>query len=411
MADRRSRLIILLLVGFVLVSSSVSFAAGTQENTADIDALYAAAAAAAQSGDRGEARRLAVEVLVLAPGYADATVLLARLDGWEGRYAPARDALTRVIEAQPNHYGARKALVDVEYWSGDHERAAELCAETRRLLPDDEELRTRCAQVVRASTVESAEAAVAARPRSGTPTTKPEETAAATYRTSVDYTNQSFDDDLDSWHTVSLASERRDERVALIGRASYVNRFNESMLQLDAEAYPVLGEKTYAHLLTSYATGDILHDFKLWAEIYQGLTADMEGSLGVRWSVYKDDVIGVTGTLGRYWKSWFFQGRFLIDTVSGEATGSGSLRARYTFDDPEESLTGTVGFGKSFEQEEDDASNVRLFEIETTSMFLHWRKRLSKRYIAKIGVGTEFQDLEGDDRTQFVAGVGLEHLF
>ena len=84
----------------------------------------------------------------------------------------------------------------------------------------------------------------------------------ATYRASVDYTNQSFDSGPSSWNTVALASERRDERVALIGRASYVNRYDESMLQLDAEAYPTLGEQTYAHLLTSYATGDILHDFK-----------------------------------------------------------------------------------------------------------------------------------------------------
>lgn len=398
-------------IGLVLILAPTSSAAQGGGHS-DVDALYAAAAAAAQSGDRNEARRLAVEVLVVAPDYPDATVLLARLDGWEGRYAPARDALGRVIEAHPEHLGARKALVDVEYWSGDHERAAELCAETRKLLPDDDELRTRCSQVVRAATVESADVLVAARPRSSNPKAPREEATAATYRTSVDYRNQSFDNDLDSWHTVALSSERRDERVTLIGRASYVNRFSESMLQLDAEAYPVLGEKTYAHLLTSYATGDILHDFLLGAEMFQGLTEEMEGSLGVRWGIYEDDVVSYTGSLGRHWKDWFLQGRFIVDTSSGESSGAGAVLLRYSFDDPEESLTGTVVFGENIEQEEDEASNVRLFEIESTGFNVDWRKRLSERYIAKIGVGTLFQDLDGgDDRTQFVAGVGLEHLF
>jgi YaiO family outer membrane protein len=388
----------------------------------DVDALYAQAAAASQRGDRNEARRLAVEVLVRAPNYADATVLLARLDGWEGRYDPARDALVRVIEEHPENMDARKALIDVEYWSGRHDRATELCTKTGQLLPDDDELRASCAQVARAVSVETADVAVVARQRTSNPKKKLDAEVPATYRASVDYTNQSFDSGPSSWNTVALASERRDERVALIGRASYVNRYNESMLQLDAEAYPTLGEQTYAHLLTSYATGDILHDFKLWGEIYQGLPQKMEGSLGVRWSVYDDDVVSFTGSLGHYWQRWFFQGRFVVDTVSGESASSGILRARYSMDDPEDSITTTLAYGDSIEQDEGlpaggvpgDPLVTRLFEITNTTFHVEWRKRLAKRYVGKLSFGAEHQDFEesvGDDRTQFLVGIGLEHLF
>ena len=391
-------------------------------NAVDVDALYVQAAAASQRGDRNEARRLAVEVLVVAPDYADATVLLARLDGWEGRYDPARDALMRVIEEHPEHMDARKALIDVEYWSGRHERATELCGKTGRLLVDDDELRATCGQVARAVTVEAADATVVARQQTSNPKKKLDAEVPATYRASVDYTNQSFDSGPSSWNTVALASERRDERVALIGRASYVNRYHDSMLQLDAEAYPTLGEQTYAHLLMSYATGDILHDFKLWGEIYQGLPQKMEGSLGVRWSVYDNDVVSFTGSLGRYWKRWFFQGRFVVDTLSDESAGSGILRARYSMDDPEDSITGTLAYGNSIEQEEGlpeggvpgDPMVARLFKITNSTFHVEWRKRSAPRYVGKLSVGAEYQDFdedEGDDRTQFLVGIGLEHLF
>ncbi len=384
-----------------------------------VDELYAAAERAADAGDRSEARRLAVEVLVLSPSYSDATVLLARLDGWEGRHAPARDALHRVIEREPDHAAARKALIDVEYWAGEHERAAELCAESRILIPNDSELRARCATVARASTVEPTPTQVAARPRTSNPKVKRDEAAAATYRASLDYRSRTFDDDVDAWHGVHVASERRDDRVALIARAGYINRFNESALQLDAEAYPTLGDTTYAHLRMSYATGDILHDFMLGAEIVQTLTEQMEGSLGIDWTVYEEDVVTLKGSLGRYWKRWFFQGLFAVDTSDGDAASSGALMARFSFPDAEESISAKVGFGNAFEQEEAAPLGagpgvpeiVRLLEIETTSVGVDWRKRLSERYVGKLDFTTKFQEIEGDDRVQFVVGIGLEHLF
>ena len=183
------------------------------------------------------------------------------------------------------------------------------------------------------------------------------------------------------------------------------------MLQLDAEAYPTLGKKTYAHFLTSVATGDVLHDFKLWGEIYQGLPEQMEGSLGLRWSVYDDHVVSVTGSLGRYWKRWFFQGRFVVDTRAGESAATGILKARYEFADPEESIAGTIAYGNGIEQEEGPGDEVDLFKIESTVLHLQLRKRILPRYIGKLSLGTEFQDIEGADRTQFLVGVGVEHLF
>jgi len=406
------------LLGVMLLFGA-SRSSAEESATSQVDGLYASAVKAADSGDRTAARRLAVEVLVLSPEYSDATVLLARLDGWEGRHAPARDALNRVIERSPDHLAARRALIDIEYWAGEHERAAELCAENRRRYPADDELRSRCATVSRAGLVAQASKQVVGRPRTSNPKVKRDESASATYRTSLDYSSSIFDNDLDSWHAVHVASERRDDRIALIARAGYLNRFNESILELEAEAYPSLGENTYAHLKMGLATGDIVHDFKLGGEIVQGLMEQIEGSLGVWWTAYDDHVVTLSGSLGRYWKRWFFQGLFAVDTSEGDAVGSGALKVRFSFPDAEESLTGTVGFGERYEQEEalpvgagpGVPETVRLLEIDTTSFGVDWRKRISERYIGKLSFATKFQEIEGDDRVQVVLGVGFEHLF
>ena len=71
MGERR-RFLIGCLFGCVLILSAASSLAA-EKKAPDVDALYAQAAAAARNGERAEARRLAVEVLVVAPGYADAT--------------------------------------------------------------------------------------------------------------------------------------------------------------------------------------------------------------------------------------------------------------------------------------------------------------------------------------------------
>jgi YaiO family outer membrane protein len=415
--DYRKSCFVVALIFATMVVGVVSASAGAGD-TVDVDELYFRASEAARAGDRVEARRLAVEVLIRAPEYSDATVLLARMDGWDGRYEPARDALESVIARDPEHLDARKALIDVEYWSGEHARALELCDQLRPRVPEDVELESRCDQVARAlGPARAGELASAS--RSTGAGSEPPAAAMPAYRASLDYENRSFDDDLDPWHRVSLSSERKDARIALIGRASFVERFGDQAVQLDAEAYPVLAKRAYAHLLASWASGDILADVRLWGEVYHALPYATEGSFGVRWSRYDDDIVSVTGSLAREWRQWWFVGRFLVDNRSGETAATGIWRARYRFDDPEDSITGTVAYGNSIDQDKGPDPGapagspevVRLFEIETTALELEWRKRILPQYVARLSFGTHFEDIEGRDRTQFLVGLGFQHLF
>jgi YaiO family outer membrane protein len=294
-----------------------------------------------------------------------------------------------------------------------------LCSQARKIAPSDAELRTRCIQVARAAAPATAPGAAAAARSEAVANTDADASASAAYRAGLEYESRTFDNDLDPWHRVALSSERKDARGALIGRASYVNRFGQSAVQLDAEAYPKLAERAYAHILTSWASDDILAEFRLWGEVYHALPSAMEGSLGLRWSKYDDDVLTVTGSLAREWREWWFQGRFLVDNRSGESAATGLLRARYRFDDPEDSLTGTIAYGESIDQEKavpagspaGTPATVRLFKIETTALELEWRKHVLPQYVAKLTFGTHFEDIEGNDRTQFLVGLGVEHLF
>ena len=96
------------------------------EHPEDVDARLALATQLARLDRRGEARREAREVVLRAPEYADAYILLARLDAWDGDFTGATGWMAALAEHQPLDVAQRFLQADFELWAGHIDNARSL---------------------------------------------------------------------------------------------------------------------------------------------------------------------------------------------------------------------------------------------------------------------------------------------
>jgi tetratricopeptide (TPR) repeat protein len=111
----------------------------------DVDSRMALAMRLAWLGQRDDAIREAKQVLVRAPRYADAYVLLARIAAWNRKFAEARDWLGRLEKLQPLDKDALLVRADSYIWEGHPDLARPALAATN--APLDKEVLQRRLQI------------------------------------------------------------------------------------------------------------------------------------------------------------------------------------------------------------------------------------------------------------------------
>jgi tetratricopeptide (TPR) repeat protein len=104
----------------VLLLCAVAIASGAAETTASlIERTYALAT----KKDFSSAERTARVALAQSPGSHDATLALARVLMWDGRFLEAVALFERLLKSNPADGDARLGLAQAEYWSGDYRSA------------------------------------------------------------------------------------------------------------------------------------------------------------------------------------------------------------------------------------------------------------------------------------------------
>lgn len=113
---------------------------------ADLDLSLRLAQRLSWRGDRAEAKTLAQEIVAQAPGYADALVLLARLEGWDGEFEAALEHARIARLVAPQNPEAEELQQDLLLWSG-HLSEAKTTVEAAIKKKDSPDLYYRLAQI------------------------------------------------------------------------------------------------------------------------------------------------------------------------------------------------------------------------------------------------------------------------
>ena len=231
----------------------------------------------------------------------------------------------------------------------------------------------------------------------------------ATYRASVSYEQTRFDSELDPWHLASIELSRRSDAGTFLLRGNQANRFGTVGRQLEAEAYPRLGERVYAYLGVGASPDEIFPELRYGAELFVAPVTGAELSVGVRRLDFSGTAVTLyTGSAGWYAGNHYLAVRpFLAEKESG-TSASGTVLARRYFRDADDWVGVRLGAGET------PAEELTSTELERLGS---WRAALEgKRPVGALhlrgSVGYEREEIAaGRERGRFTVGVGLERRF
>jgi YaiO family outer membrane protein len=383
---------------FFLAFNSLSRAQST--DTLNVDNAFFRARALAFDGKREEAKALCRRILARSPAYSDVEVLLGRIYVWSDQYDSARYVLKRVIDRKP-YEDAFLALSDLERWNDRPRVALQVANEGLRSFPASEDLLLRKARAVDdTGGTKAAYLMVDSMLRRS-----PSNTEARTYAESiknrsyknkvlVGYTFDHFDKRFaNDWHLYTLAYTRRTRILGSVtGRVNYANRFNTTGYQGEIDMYPSLGKKMYAYLNFGYSEAPMFPKQRFGASVYRSLPRSFEAELGVRYLGFTTPTVIYTGSIGKYYRSFWFSLRpfFIRSNFSSspfrQFSQSYLLVTRYYFGSADDFLSLTLGTGVS----PDDRSKQALLEspsLRSRRIYLEYQKKIAKKYIVAVGAG------------------------
>lgn len=256
------------------------------------------ARALAAGKQRAEALKLLASRLAEAPGDLDARTLLGVVLSWEGRYQEARGQLQMVLEAEPGHGDATLALINVELWSGHGRRAEELAQQAIGQAPEFRPFQEALERVRRQRRAALAEPQV----------------HDVKWEMGLERSSIWFSDSRDSWREARMAARVGTVAGPVSVSASQAARGRLTDRIFEIEMFPRLNRLTYFHVMAGYSPEAELYARRRYgAELYRGLPARFEGSIGFRQYVFGQRVDLITGSLGRYYGRWFLSARPFVD--------------------------------------------------------------------------------------------------
>ena len=230
-------------------------------------------------------------------------------------------------------------------------------------------------------------------------------------RFAVEYGYTAFQDDAtDPWHQATAELAVRTRGGTWVGRTSWADRFGETGVQLEADAYPRLSPRTYLYLNAGWSDAVIFPRWRAGAELYGSMRGGWELSGGARRLWFSDTgVTLLTGSVGRYAGSYYLSARPYVTPRDGDTGVSGSLLVRRYFGAPDSHATLVVGAGSTPSEAPLEFEVERLTSQRVT---LYGRHPLARRLGVRWSAGWEREEIvEGADRTRLSAGAGLEARF
>jgi len=410
LANRSSRLHAGILLGLVALVGAPLTAAED-----DSDTLFLKARSLPK-GRREEARALCRKALERSPDYQDIRIHLARLHAWDSQYDEARRELGIVLAKNPANAEAREVAVDVEVWSDHPREAIRVCDEGMVRDPRNPHWAYRKARVLKSLKDYPAAYAVTLVALQVDPEHQPsrllrDDLKELMFRSkvSMDVTYETYNRTFDPWKTLAVSLGHRFDLGTAILRVNEANRFDTWGTQVEVDAYPHLGDGTYAYLNLGHSGSGIFPTSSYGAELYHNFPAGIEGSLGLRHLVFSDAVTIYTGSIGKYYANSLYTLRLNSTPSAVGSSLSGSLSARFYQEDADSYVTASVGMGVSPDQ---PAWSAEVLRLRSRKVSVGMQKRLDRAWVASAGAGWERQEyLPEQFRIHWTFSAGIERRF
>lgn len=351
------------------------------------------------NGERAKAR--AVCRAILARDFdSDVATLMGRTYAWDGKYDSARIVLEQVLWHSPDNSDAHSALADIAYWNGNYAEALRYCDYILTKDPGNETIQLQKARILKSSGRNEAAAFFLKKLLESNPSNDEALRLLDKVRfeliknkLTINYTYDYFTNtanNKDPWQLLYLQYARKTAIGTVIGRVNYANRFGGNALQLEADAYPKIGENNYLYVNYGFSNYSIFPRQRAGLEWNRSFPHAFEGSLGGRILHFEGSkrVILYTGSIGKYVGNYWFSLRPFVTPGEEGTSVSAYLTSRRYFSDPENYIGLRLGAGTSPDERRlllfDQDQSARLKSLSARADYNHI---FNGRWIVNAAVG------------------------
>jgi len=360
MSYKKPLFIVLLLTASIF--SNVLFA---QTGLSSDELFQQARTAAFENKDYTSATALSKKALEMSPDYSDIRIFLGRVYTWWNKPDSASECFEKVLSKHPENEDAASAFADLTYWNEEPERSLLICENALAFHPQSKELLLKKGKnLIELKRYAEANSSLAvllkidskdAEARSLLEKVKDK---SAKNKIGVSYDFTSFDKQFDNpWHIVSLDYSRSTEAGSFIGRVNYANRFKTSAFQFETDAYPHISKTFYSYVNAGISDrSGVFPQYRAGVSLYANLPKSFEAEAGFRYLYFSDATWIYTGSVGKYFKNYWFNFRTYITPAKESISNSYSLTSRYYFKE-------TNYFGLAFStgiSPDETANNIQL---------------------------------------------------
>lgn len=397
------------IAALLLITSIITAVHGQDWKALGVDELFQRARETAFAGKREEARAMLLTILERSPNYMDVRIFLARTYAWDGMRAQARKELQTVLAQSPQHEDAFNALVDVEMWDDQFAHGLTVVNTALSYYPNSEDLLYKKASILN-SLNKSDEAEIVLNQlltinpshEKGISLLNDLRKARMKYTAGVSYDLDMFSRTFNPAHALSAQLARANRWGSSIIRLNYAHRFSSNGIQPEIDLYPRIADGIYAYLNYGYSESDLFPQHRVGAELFTKLPASFEASAGVRYLYFgsTSKVTIYTGSLGWYYKSYWFSLRPYITPGEPGTSFSTNLTVRRYFSDADNyiGLTGGYGFSPDDRRIQSAAglSSDGIYILKSQRLAIAWQKTLKRNLILNTSLGVVHQELSFD---------------
>jgi len=409
---------------FVIPVSAQIKSAG---DTTSLETLLNKARQLAYNNGRAEARKICFQILKRDSTYWDAAVLLGRTYSWDSKYDSSRIALNKVIVKKPGYYDAMEALIDNELSDDKYLSAIKYADEGLLYLPDNEMFLFKKARALNKSGKTKESTALLSRILQLNSSNKEAakllldiKRVGRVNKFTMSYSTDIFNGST-PWNFASASIGRKTAHFgSVILRYNFANRFGNNGHQAEIDAYPAICKGIYVYFNAGVSNKKNFPFSRLSIEPYFKLPKSFEASIGIRYMNFdanrifaldSNKVIIYTGTIGKYFGSYWISVRPYFTKGTDAWSKSASLTVRRYFGDEDSYISLNLGTGMS-PDEQQYAFNPDLKFLKSNKISLDYQQKIAYRFIINCGAGYAQEEVRtGVKRSRYSLGVSVSVLF
>lgn len=384
----------------------------------DPDEKFKEARELAFNGQREKAIALAKKIVQKYPGYSDVWILLGRIHSWEGMNDTASVYFERAIEESPDYEDAYIGYLDNLFWADKYDAAENVLDRAEKQFGrGSSALQYRKSRLAYYREDYKSAIAIAEEIYENDADIEGllsyiQRLKRLTMNSAVGLTADydSFKGQISPWQTYSLYAKTRLGVLGNVtGRATHSHRFDSNGTQYELDAYPSLGENSYAYVNAGFSNASFFPNFRFGASVFWSLPKAFEFDIGYRHLRFTETTRIYTASVGKYTGNWWLNLR--TNHVPSEEGGSisGNFQTRYYFKGAEDYLVFQVSTGVSPDEEDRDLRSQLLNSYRGR---IGYQQLWSPKWLGYAFLGYSYDELSPDNhRHNLNISIGTEFRF